>query len=60
MCEFNVFLKGKMVFSDVIYAKIEGNRVILKNILGDLKEFHNCKINEVDVSSERLVLSKIS
>ena len=44
MCEFNVILNGKTQFKDVIYAKIEGDNVIVKNILGEAKEFKNCKI----------------
>jgi predicted RNA-binding protein len=57
MCEFNVILDGKVQFRDVIYSKIEGDNVIVKNILGEAKEFKNCKIVEVDVNSTRLVLS---
>ena len=57
MCEFNVILNGETQFKDVIYAKIEGDNVIVKNILGEAKEFKNCKIVEVDVNYARLVLS---
>ncbi len=56
MCEFNVILNGKTVFKDVIYAKAENNSVIVKNVLGESKEFKNCKIIEVDVNSTRLLL----
>ena len=59
MCEFNAILDGKIQFKDVIYAKVEGANVIVKNILGEAKEFKNCKIIEVDVNSARLVLSAI-
>jgi predicted RNA-binding protein len=52
-------LNGEIVFEDVIYAKTEGKKVILKNILGILKEFENCLIAEVDVNAEQLVLSLI-
>jgi len=57
MCEFKVILKGETVFRDVTYAKAEGNRVIVKDILGEAKEFENCRILEVDVNSVRLVLA---
>ncbi len=57
MCEFNVILNGETQFKDLIYAKIEGDNVIVKNILGETKEFKNCKIVEVDVNYARLVLS---
>ncbi len=57
MCEFTVFLKKEIVCGDIIYAKIEGKRVLLKDVLGTTKTVENCKIVEVDVSSERLVLA---
>jgi predicted RNA-binding protein len=57
MCEFNVILDGKVQFKDVIYAKVEGDTVLVKNILGEAKEFENAEIIEVDVNSARLILS---
>jgi predicted RNA-binding protein len=39
-----------------VYVKVEGNNVTVKNILGEAKEFKNCKITEVDVNATRLVL----
>jgi predicted RNA-binding protein len=59
MCEFNVVLNGKAVFKDVIYAKMEGNKIIVRNVLGQSKEFKNCEITEVDVNSTRLILSTV-
>lgn len=32
MCEFTVILNGKTVFKDVVYAKMEKDSVILKNV----------------------------
>jgi predicted RNA-binding protein len=58
MCEFNVILDGKTVFEDVIYAKMENNNLIVRDVLGNSKEFRNCKIVEVDVNTTRLVISK--
>jgi len=60
MCEFEVSLKKKTVFKDAIYAKTEGNKVIVKDVLGTSKVFENCKITEIDVGSERLILSPIT
>ncbi len=57
LCEFNVILNGKTVFKDVVYAKMDGNKIIVKDVLGKAKEFENCKIMEVDVNSTRMVLS---
>jgi predicted RNA-binding protein len=59
MCEFNVILNGKTVFKDVVYAKTENNNVTVKSILGEAKEFKNCRITEVDVNSTRLVLATV-
>jgi predicted RNA-binding protein len=59
MCEFNIILDGKTQFKDAIYAKVEGDNVIVKNILGEAKEFKKCKIIEVDVNSARLVLTSL-
>jgi predicted RNA-binding protein len=59
MCEFNVILNAKTQFKDVVYAKTENNNVTVKNVLGETKEFKNCKITEVDVNTTRLVLTAI-
>ena len=57
MCEFTVLLEGETVYKDAIYVKVEGTKVTVKDVLGVSKVFENCKISEIDVSSERLVLS---
>jgi predicted RNA-binding protein len=59
MCEFDIILNGKVQFKDVIYVKVEGDNVAVKNILGEGKEFKNCTIVEVDVNSTRLVLATL-
>ena len=59
MCEFTVILEGKEVFKDVVYAKMEGGKVILRDVLGESLQFGNCRITEVDVNSTRLVLSRL-
>ncbi len=59
MCEFNVILGGQTVFKDVIYAKVDGDKVTVKNILGEAKEFKGVKITEVDVTTTRLVLTAV-
>ena len=56
MCEFSVLLQDKMVFKDAVYAKADGNKVTVRDILGVSKTFENCTIEEVDVQSERLIL----
>ena len=57
MCEFKVILNGETVFKDAVFAKVKGSNVSVKDVLGQSKEFKNCKILEVDVNSTRLVLS---
>jgi predicted RNA-binding protein len=56
MCEFNVVVNGKILVRDVIYAKVDGDKVTVKNILGQPQEFKGYKIVEVDVAATRLVL----
>jgi len=57
MCEFKVILNGKEVFKDVVYAKVENGTVIVRDVIGEFREFRNCKIVEVDVNKTKLVLS---
>jgi predicted RNA-binding protein len=59
MCEFNVILDGKTQFKDVIYVKVDGDNVTVRNIMGESKEFKGCKITEVDVNYTRLVLAQV-
>ena len=59
LCEFNIVLKGEVMFKDVVYAKTQGDKVIVKNVLGETREFNNCKITEVDVNLTRLVLAAV-
>jgi predicted RNA-binding protein len=59
MCEFTVILNGKAVFKDVVYAKMKSNSVVVKDVLGESREFKNSKIVEVNVNTTRLVLSSL-
>ena len=54
-----MILNGKVVSKDVVYAKYEGGKVKVKNILGETWEYEDCKIDEVDVNTTRLVLSAV-
>jgi predicted RNA-binding protein len=60
MCEFKVMKKGEVVFKDAVYAKAEGNRVTVRDVLGTSKTFANSKIMEVNVQSELLLLDSSS
>jgi predicted RNA-binding protein len=59
MCEFNIILNGKTLFRDAVYAKIQGKKVAVKNIMGETMEFQNCVIDEVDVNNTKLVLKAL-
>ena len=59
MCEFTVLLDREPVYKDAVYAKVEGPNIQIKDVLGVSKIFKNCRITEVDVSSERLVLAPV-
>jgi predicted RNA-binding protein len=59
MCEFKVLKKDKIVFKDAVYAKADGNKVTVRDVLGVSKVFEDCTIAEVDVNTERLILSPI-
>ena len=56
MCEFRILLNGKNVLEDVVYAKDDGKRLIFRTILGEAKEFPLCRIVEVNVEKEELII----
>jgi predicted RNA-binding protein len=56
MCEFNVIFNGKIQAREIIYAKQDGTNVIVRDVMGAPQEFKDCKILEVDVANQRLVL----
>lgn len=57
MCEFKVILNGEEVFRDVVYAKADDGKVIVKDVIGETREFRNCRINVVDVNNAQLILA---
>lgn len=59
MCEFNIIIDGIKTFEDVIYAKDEKNAIKVKTVLGEIREFENYKIVEVDVNNAKLVLKRV-
>ncbi|MDR0797485.1 MAG: CooT family nickel-binding protein [Nitrososphaerota archaeon] len=59
MCEFNIILDDQKVFGDAIYAKVDGNIVTVKNVIGGLQEYKNVKITEVDITTAKLVLETV-
>ncbi|MCW4023078.1 MAG: CooT family nickel-binding protein [archaeon] len=59
MCELKVVVNGKKVFENAIYAKTNDNNVVVKDIMGQTKDFKNHRILEVNIASEQLTLSPI-
>lgn len=60
MCELVVLKKDKVVFNNAVYAKSEGNKVTVRDVLGVSKVFDDCTIDEVNISKERLLLKPIN
>ena len=58
MCEFKVILEGARVFEDAIYVKDDGQRLLIRDILGQFKEFPGCRVIEVSVEREELIIAK--
>jgi len=58
MCEFIVYLNGKKVMEDVIFAQVNEEGVVVKDIIGESKLFQRVKIAEVNVLSTKLILDK--
>ena len=59
MGEFKVIINVKTVLKDAVYAKTDGIKVIIKDILGVVKEFQNYKIVELNVNTQHLIPSSI-
>ena len=57
MCEFNVFKEGEKVAGEMVFAKVEGSGVTLRDTLGKERDMENACVTEVNVVSRRLILS---
>ena len=60
MCEFKVFLDGEQVAEDVVYARIDGDKVTIQDIMGTAKIFESTRLDELNVMTTRLTLSSIN
>ena len=56
MCEFKVFLDGDLVMDDVLYARAEGGRVVLRDVIGSEKVIEGADLVELNVIGTRLIL----
>ena len=59
MCEFRVYLDEEMVMRDVIFAAVEGERVTLRDVIGESRVYEGVSISEVNVPATRLVLRRV-
>lgn len=59
MCEFKVFLEDERVMEDVIVVKAEGDKVTLRDVIGESRTFEGVAIVEVNVPSTRLFLKRL-
>ena len=59
MCEFKVFLDGEKIAEDIVYAKIEGDQITLRDILGRPTVLTSTRLDELNVMTTNLLLSKI-
>ena len=59
MCEFRVYLDGEMVMRDVIFAAVEGDRVTVRDVIGESRVYEDVCISEVNVPATRLVLRRV-
>ncbi|MFC1488003.1 CooT family nickel-binding protein [Thermoproteota archaeon] len=57
MCELKIVVDEAVVFENVVYAINVENKVVVKDILGNSKEFENHVITEVNIPKEQLILS---
>ena len=58
MCEFKIILDGAQVAEGVVYARAEGKNVVLRDILGKSITFQDVVINEVNVLTTRMTLTR--
>lgn len=59
MCELTVLRRNEVVFDNAVYAKVDGSKVTVRDVLGVSKIFDDCAIAEVDINKERLLLKPI-
>jgi predicted RNA-binding protein len=60
VCEFKVYLDGEKVAEDVIYARVEGRRVTVRDIMGKPTVLDGARIVEIDVATTRMTLTRAS
>ena len=59
MCEFKVFLDGEKVAEDIVYVHVDNGTIMIRDILGRPTVFENVRLDEVNVMTTKLTLSRI-
>lgn len=60
MCLFKVFLDGEKVAEDIVYVRVEGKKVTISDILRKPTVFDYVRLDEINVMTTKLVLSRIN
>ncbi|MEM0022415.1 MAG: CooT family nickel-binding protein [Archaeoglobaceae archaeon] len=55
MCESKIVSQGKTIFEDVVKLRVEGEKLLVFDILGEAKEIKG-KILEVDLLAHKIVV----
>lgn len=55
MCESKIIYQGKTIFEDVVKLRVEGEKLLVYDILGELRELKG-KILEVDLVGHKIVV----
>ncbi len=63
MCEYKVYLRSEagteeLVGEDIVVARIDGGKIVLKDVLGFEKKLEGAIIGEVNVNNETITLEK--
>jgi len=58
MCEYKVYVDGRLAYRDIVYVRKEGNILVLRNALGLEARLEGYEIVEVDSFKETLRLRK--
>lgn len=55
MCESKIVFQGKTIFEDIVRLKVQGDRLVIFDVLGDVKELRG-KILEIDLVGHKIVV----
>jgi predicted RNA-binding protein len=54
MCEFKVLLNNELLMEEVTYVTLDGNKILLRDIVGDIKTVRDAEIEEVNALTAEL------